>query len=127
MHELIEKNEDNQFELEIVEKKQISPDTYLFKFGFPNPEWLPGLPLAKHFKLFMPGANEGEFIGRMYTPVSPITQKGTVDFVIKCYPQTEEFPNGGKFGQWIKDKNVGDKIPMEGPMGKITYKGDGKI
>ena len=99
----------------------------MFKFGIPNPDWLPGLPISKHFKIFMPGANEGEWIGRMYTPVSPLNQKGTIDFVIKCYPQTEEHPEGGKMGQYLITKNVGDKLRMEGPMGRLTYLGNGVI
>mmetsp|Transcript_31296 Transcript_31296/g.41417 ORF Transcript_31296/g.41417 Transcript_31296/m.41417 type:complete len:292 (-) Transcript_31296:82-957(-) len=120
-----EKNEDNQFELEIAEKNQISPDTIMFKFKSPNADWLSGLPLCQHLKLFKKLEGEDEFISRMYTPVSPMTQKGTIDFVIKCYPKTEEFPNGGQMGAYLASLNVGDKVLMEGPMGKITYVGNG--
>ena len=64
-------------------------------------------------------------VGRMYTPVSPMNQKGSIDFVIKCYPITAEFPKGGVFGQYLESRKVGDKLLMEGPMGRITYKGNG--
>ena len=95
----MEKNEDNQFELEISEKRQLSPDTIFFKLAFPNPEWVMGLPLCQHMILFKPAANEGEtHVARKYSPVSPLNQKGSIDFVIKCYPVCEEFPNGGVMG-----------------------------
>jgi len=43
---LIEKNVDNQFSLEISEKRQLSPDTLFLKLKFPNPEWTMGIPLT---------------------------------------------------------------------------------
>ena len=43
---LMEKNEDAQFSLEIAEKRQISPDTIFMKLKFPNPDWIMGLPIA---------------------------------------------------------------------------------
>lgn len=68
------KNEDNQFEMEISEKVQLSPDTYRFTFKFADPEWLMGLPLAKHMIFFKPPQAEGEEpVARKYTPVSPMT------------------------------------------------------
>ena len=70
---LMEKNEDNQFSLEISEKRQLSPDTLFLKLKFPNPEWTMGLPISKHMILFKPPQAEGEQqIGRKYTPVSPL-------------------------------------------------------
>ena len=48
----IEKNEDNQFELPIIAKEDISHDTILLRFGFPNPEWTIGIPVANHLKIF---------------------------------------------------------------------------
>ena len=70
---LAERNDLNQFELAITEKTALSADTFMFKFAFPNPDWLPGLPISKHYKLFMPGEEDGEWEGRFYTPVSPLT------------------------------------------------------
>lgn len=112
--------------MEIVKKVQLSPDTYRFTFKFNDPEWLMGLPLANHMIFFMPAQAEGQDpVARKYTPVSPMTQKGEIDYVIKCYPNCEEFPNGGKMGHYLKTKEVGDKIMMEGPVGRATYKGNG--
>ena len=100
----------------------------MFKLAFPNPEWMMGLPLANHMTFFKPADTpDGDHVARKYTPVSPLNQKGSIDFVIKCYPCTEEFPEGGKLGHFLKDKQVGDKILMEGPIGRMTYKGNGNI
>ena len=123
---MIEKNEDNQFELEVTEKKDISPDTILLRFKFPNPDWVIGMPVSNHIKIFSKPANEGdEVFCKPYTPTTAINTKGYTDFVIKCYPQTEEFPKGGKMGAFLRTVNVGDKLQMEGPMGRMTYKGNG--
>lgn len=44
--------------------------------------------------------------------------------MVKCYPVTEEFPNGGVMGRHLEAKEVGDRVLMEGPVGRITYKGN---
>jgi len=89
----MEKNEDNYFELELSEKRQLTSDTYFFKFKFLDPSWYMGLPVAKFMKFCKPPETEGgKVVARKYTPVSPMTQQGSVDFVIKCYTQCEEFP-----------------------------------
>jgi Oxidoreductase FAD-binding domain len=35
---------------------------------------------------------DGESVSRKYTPISDINQRGTVDFVIKVYRPTVDFP-----------------------------------
>ena len=75
--------------------------------------------------LYAPPAIEGEKeVGRKYSPVSCVNKKGSIDFVVKCYPQTEEFPKGGIMGQHLLTKEVGDKIKMKGPVGRMTYRGN---
>jgi len=37
---------------------------------------------------------------------------------------TEEFPNGGVMGRYLEAKQVGDRILMEGPVGRLTYRGN---
>ena len=39
----------------------------------------------------------------------------------------EKFPNGGAMSQYVNSLNVGDKINVLGPRGKIMYKGMGKL
>ena len=61
----------------------------------PNSLWFAGIWPGAHFRLF---ANiEGKEEGRIYTPVSPVNQKGSVDFIMKIYRNNLRFPNGGKF------------------------------
>jgi len=97
--DLAEKNENNQFELEISAKERLSADVLKITFKFPNPEWYIGLPVAQHIILFKPAEVEGgRPVARPYTPVSPLNQKGSIDFVIKCHPLNEAFPGGGVMG-----------------------------
>ena len=123
----IEKNEDNQFELPVIAKEDISHDTILLRFGFPNPEWTIGIPVMNHLKIFSKVAEGETPLCKPYTPVTPINQKGHIDFVIKCYPKCEEFPEGGKMGTFLRTVNVGDSLKMEGPVGMATYHGNGKV
>lgn len=84
------------------------------------------MPVANHIKFFSKPAEEGEaVICRPYSPITPINTKGYIDFVIKCYPRTEEFPAGGKMGHYLRTLNVGDTMTCEGPIGMCQYKGDG--
>ena len=39
----------------------------------------------------------------------------------------EKFPNGGAMSQYVNGLNVGNKINVLGPRGKIIYKGLGKL
>lgn len=121
--------ENNTFELPLTEKKAISPDTYEFTFGFPNPEWTLGLAPAHHIKIYGPSKNPddpdcGPTV-KPYTPISPVMHKGSVTFVIKVYRCCDEFPNGGFLTQWMEKLNVGDNVTMEGPVGRVTYTGNG--
>jgi nitrate reductase (NAD(P)H) len=59
--------------------------------------------------------------------VSPIYKKGYVDFVIKEYPVSEEFPKGGVMSRYIGSRRVGDSIQVEAPMGNLKYHGFGEF
>ena len=39
----------------------------------------------------------------------------------------EKFPNGGAMSQYVNGLQVGDKINVLGPRGKIMYKGMGEL
>jgi len=113
--------------LPIIAKEDISHDTILLRFGFPNPEWTIGIPVMNHLKIFSKAAEGESPICKPYTPVTPINTKGHIDFVIKCYPKTDEFPEGGKMGQFLRTVNVGDTLKMEGPIGMAKYLGNGLV
>ena len=49
-----------------------------------------------------------------------------LDFIMKVYRNSPEFPNGGKFSQYFeKNLNVGDEIKLLGPFGNMKYEGWG--
>jgi len=87
--------------LKLIKKIKITSDTYIFRFGFPEPDWYLGLPIGKHV-IFSANIKtkekpEGELIQRKYTPTSEIGNQGFVDFVIKIYRKDvhPRFPDGG--------------------------------
>ena len=111
----------------VIAKEDISHDTILLRFGFPNPEWTIGMSVMHHLKIFSKVEEGKTPNAKPYSPVTPINQKGHIDFVIKCYPKSEEFPTGGKMGSFLRTVKVGDSLKMEHIFGYATYKGNGKL
>jgi cytochrome-b5 reductase len=124
----------------LVEQIQLSPDTYLFRFGLPTASTVLGLPVGKHFKVYAPnkvGKVEGEWNGRedseagksevvrSYTPTSSDDDLGHFDLVIKVYRGgvDERFVDGGKVSQYIDSLAIGDELEIAGPYGIIEYCG----
>ena len=86
-----------------------------------------GLPPSMHILICKPAMAEGEeAVSKPYSPVSPVNQKGSITFVIKCYPKVGDYP-GGIMSRYFESINVGDKILMKGPVGRLTYKGNGMV
>ena len=72
--------------------------------------------------------SDNKWLCKPYSPITPLTQKGSVVFCIKIYREHPDFPNGGKFSQAIENNlNVGESILCEGPIGMINYQGHGKF
>ena len=75
-----------------------------------------GMQVAHHIKIFKPKeSGVRKQLGRKYSPINPINTKGYCDLVIKCYPKTEEFPEGGKMGNYIRTLSAGDTVLCKGP------------
>jgi len=68
-------------------------------------------------------------VARKYTPISEVTQRGYVDFLIKVYRANvhPKFPEGGKMSQHVETLQLGDTLLLEGPSGKLQYEGFGKF
>lgn len=51
------------------------------------------------------------------------------DLLVKIYRPNDDIthPLGGKLTPYIETLNVGDKIHIEGPLGKFQYKAGGNI
>lgn len=90
-----------------------------------------GLPIGQHVVLTAttptPKHPEGEEIQRKYTPISPLSDRGFVDFLIKVYRPNihPKFPEGGAMSQYVDRLKIGDTLQMEGPKGRLKYEGFG--
>ena len=65
-----EKNEDGQISLKLKTKIQISPDTYIFRFEYPELDMSLGLPVGNHV-MFHAKIGDEDVI-RKYTPISQV-------------------------------------------------------
>jgi hypothetical protein len=83
--------------LKCIRKDKISHDTYQIELEFPNKEWTSGVWPSGHYKFHIESEKEKKWFCKPYSPISPLTQKGSVVFCIKIYRENPDFPNGGKF------------------------------
>lgn len=97
----------------LVEKQKISPDTYRFIFGLPEPGSLLGLPTGQH--VYIRHENDkGIMVSRSYTPVSTNHERGRMELVVKTYPN-------GFMSQYLAHLAIGDKADFRGPGGRMKY------
>ena len=138
----LEENHRKKVRVPLIEKEELSHDTFRFKFGLPTKSTVLGLPIGHCIKFFAPnvtGVKAGEWNGRQdredgteiierkYTPTSSDRMKGSFDMVIKVYEggKIPQFPDGGKFSQHLGRMKIGESIEISGPWGPITYLGNG--
>jgi cytochrome-b5 reductase len=119
----------NLFQLSQV--TQISPDTKIFRFSFPDAALSLNIPVGHYLaavaKIPSLAQPEGELVKRKYTPLTPGSQPGYFDLLIKVYSKTPQFPDGGKMTQFIDNLRIGDSLEFTRPKGKVTYQGQGKF
>jgi NAD(P)H-flavin reductase len=77
------KDAEGNISLPLIDKKTITDDTFIFRFGFEKKDEVFGLPIGKH--VVFTAEIDGEECQRKYTPISRITQRGYIDFLIKIY------------------------------------------
>ncbi|EEC08811.1 conserved hypothetical protein [Ixodes scapularis] len=65
--------------------------------------------------LIMRASYNGECITRQYTPISPSSQRGTFEVLIKIYPN-------GKMSKYIDSLTEGSLVEWRGPFGELNYK-----
>lgn len=99
---------------------ELTPNTRRFTFALPSDQTL-GLSVSS-----LVLAKIGDIM-RPYTPVSPVTQTGSFDLIIKIYEK-------GAFGQAISKLEPGAEVlfkvpfapsfplPLQGPIVKYEYK-----
>lgn len=72
--------------LVLTEKRYITHNTCKLKFDLPDPDMRLGLPIGQHISFWAKDA-DGADVYRSYTPTSDDDTLGSVEFVIKLYPQ----------------------------------------
>lgn len=104
---------DEWIDLKLKKSWNISPNTKHYVFDLKNPDDVSGLVTASLLlaKYVTP---KGSNVIRPYTPVSDVDQKGTIEFVIKTYPE-------GKFSKHFYDLKPNDTVAFKGPIVKWKW------
>ncbi|TQB75044.1 hypothetical protein MPDQ_003840 [Monascus purpureus] len=111
----------------LVRKKIVSSDSRIFTFELEHPKQTLGLPVGRHLMIRVPDpTKKNECIIRSYTPISGITQEGTMDILVKVYFDTATQP-GGKMTTALDRLPLGSTIDCKGPTGRFEYLGNGNI
>lgn len=107
------KGGDEWVDLKLKDLWNISPNTKHYVFELNSPDDLSGLVSASCLmaKYVTP---KGSNVVRPYTPVSDVDQKGTIEFVIKTYPE-------GKFSKHAYDLKPNDTVSFKGPIVKWKW------
>ena len=106
-------------------KKVISWDTRVFTFKLEHEEQTLGLPTGQHLMIRIRDPVTQEAVIRSYTPISPQSQKGYMDVLVKVYFDTPEV-KGGKMTKAMDALPVGHGVDFKGPIGKFEYLGRGQ-
>lgn len=110
----------------LVEKREISHDSRIFRFALDREDQEVGLPIGQRVYVKCKGkdkdGNETEAIQRAYTPFSDNELKGYLDILIKVYYPTKDFPEGGKMTCALESLKVReDYVDLKGPLGHFIY------
>ena len=108
----------------LVSKRPISADTVILTFQLQHETQTLGLPVGQHLMIRLRDPTTKEPIIRSYTPISPITQQGTMEVLIKLYLDTASNP-GGKMSKAMNRLPIGASVEFKGPIGKFEYRGNG--
>lgn len=113
-------------EFKLIEKEQLSHDSFRFRFELQSSLHVLGLPIGQHISLKYYDKAEDKEVQRSYTPISSDDEHGYVDFVVKIYHKNthEKFPNGGAMSQYLYNMKINDSIHMKGPKGHLEYLDD---
>ncbi|RPA80540.1 hypothetical protein BJ508DRAFT_415348 [Ascobolus immersus RN42] len=99
----------------LVQREQLTHNTFRFVFALPNPKQILGLPIGQHVAIR--AEIDGKMVTRSYTPVSNDTDMGRMELVIKVY-------EGGLITNYLKNLKIGDLVEFRGPKGAMRYHRD---
>lgn len=104
---------DEWVDLKLKEAKDLSHNTKHYVFDLGDADHVSGLVTASCLlaKYVTP---KGSNVIRPYTPTSDVDQKGTIEFVIKTYPE-------GKFSKHVSELKTGDTVSFKGPIVKWKW------
>ncbi|KIJ15906.1 nitrate reductase [Paxillus involutus ATCC 200175] len=105
--------------------ERVNHDSYLYRFALPKEEQPLGLPVGQHVFVRLKRKDTGEVVQRAYTPVSREGAVGFIDFLIKLYLPSREFPAGGKMTTGFHQLVLGDIVELKGPLGSFIWEGQG--
>lgn len=96
----------------LIEKKRVSHNSCVYRFGLPHSAARLGLPIGQHISI---GAiiNDKEIV-RSYTPISTDDELGYFDLLIKTYAN-------GNISRHVESKEIGEHVEFRGPKGFFTY------
>lgn len=100
-------------DLKLKDSWDISPNTKHYVFELNSPDDVSGLVTASCL-MAKYVTEKGNNVIRPYTPVSDPEQKGTIEFVIKTYPE-------GKFSKHVHNLKPNDTVSFKGPIVKWKW------
>jgi cytochrome-b5 reductase len=126
-HPVALQDPDTKYPLKLIERKEVSHDTRLFRFALPSDNHVLGLPTGQH--IYLSAKVNEQLVVRPYTPVSSDDDVGHMELVIKVYFRNvhPKFPDGGKLTQYLNDLPIGHTIDCRGPSGLLVYNGRGEF
>ncbi|KAL8352604.1 hypothetical protein RB601_002766 [Gaeumannomyces tritici] len=100
--------------LPLTAKELLAPGVYRFVFSLPTETTVLGLPIGQHVSIR--GVVDGQAVARSYTPTSNNSDRGTLELVVRCYP------DGLLTGRYLANLEVGDEVQFRGPKGAMRYR-----
>ncbi|KAI0203985.1 nitrate reductase [Astrocystis sublimbata] len=107
-------------------KTSVSHDSKIFTFDLEHADQAIGLPIGQHLMMRLRDPVTREAILRAYTPLSPSTDRGKLDVLIKLYRATAT-QQGGRMTTALDSIPLGHFVDFKGPTGKFEYLGRGRI
>ncbi|BFZ53333.1 NADH-cytochrome b5 reductase [Savitreella phatthalungensis] len=101
--------------LPLVKSEILSHNTKRLTFALPSDEHIIGLNTASALLTKYKGPNDEKPTIRPYTPVSDQDQRGTVDLLVKRYPN-------GPMSNHLHDMEPTQRLDFKGPIEKYIYK-----
>ena len=106
--------------------RSLSRDTKVFTFKLDHEKQTSGLPVGQHLMMRLKDPATQDYVLRAYTPISEISDKGSLDILVKLYSPVGDIP-GGRMSMALDGLSVGDEVDFKGPVGRFEYLGSGKV